>query len=127
MGTEPSPSLPRAASPDRHLRRLGVPVALVLLSGLLAAGCVTHPPSIYGHPGVSSAPQTPWDPPAKGREGPEPIAPLTSIPPDLLRDATHLSLSEVVDVALRTSNTRSPLGEQIHHRLEWWSDGMGLL
>ncbi|MFN8178981.1 MAG: TolC family protein [bacterium] len=76
--------------------------AALACSVLVLGACAHHPPSIYGGPGTSVAPSVPWVPPAQARLAPEPATPLV-IPEDLAKAAQHLSLAQVLDVALRTS------------------------
>ena len=69
---------------------------------VLASACAHRPPSLYGGPGTSAAANVPWEAPARARLSPPVTTPLV-IPPDLAAAAQHLSLAQVLDVALRTS------------------------
>ena len=69
---------------------------------LLGAGCA-HVPSLYGQPGTSAAPQTPWVPPPPARVAPATPSTAPPLPTQLPPGADHLSLAQVVDIALRTS------------------------
>ncbi len=72
-----------------------------LLAGFLPAGCSA--PAVYGHPGVSPAPQTPWIPPRQALR-PLPAEPRPiPVSPDSLATRTDWTVAEVIDIALSTS------------------------
>ena len=87
------------ASPAGPLR------ALLVLTGLLAAflpaGCSA--PKVYGRPGISPAPQTPWVPPRQVLEPLPQKPPQFPVPLDSLAARTDWTLADIVDIALRTS------------------------
>jgi len=84
--------------------RIRLAGALLALGLPLLSGCVHNPPKVYGAPATSSSPATPWTPPAKVLQTPAPaVAPVPSIPPELLKKSQHLTLLDVVDIALRNS------------------------
>ena len=76
-----------------------------LAAGLCAvlAGCV-HAPSVDGVAGVSPAPETPWTPPRRAVDTTG-AAPATPIPADLAERVRSLTLTDIIDVALRNNPT----------------------
>jgi outer membrane protein len=87
--------------PLRALRR---PICS-LAAGLCAvlAGCV-HAPAVDGVAGVAPTPEVPWTPPPRmadtARAAPEP-----AIPPGLAERVRSLTLTDIIDVALRNNPT----------------------
>ena len=70
----------------------------------VVAGC-GRPPSVNGAAGASPSPSVPWQAPAKAIK-PEPLnspAQLAAIPPDLAERARQLTITDVVDIALRNN------------------------
>ena len=85
--------------PDRNkLLKTFVMLTVVL------AGC-GRPPSVNGAAGASPSPSVPWQPPAQAVR-PEPLitpAQVAAIPPDLAERVRQLSITDVVDIALRNN------------------------
>src|SRR5882762_8491425 len=82
--------------------RLLQAVSIVLVS--LAAGCGS-PPRVNGVAGAAPAPNVPWTPPP-GAVKPESLATsaiAAAVPPDLQERLKQLSLTDVVDLALRNN------------------------
>jgi outer membrane protein len=75
----------------------------VLALGALI-GCAQHPPSVYGVPGASPAPNVPWVPPPRALRVPAPSAPSAAIPESLLAASARWGLNDLIDVALRRSS-----------------------
>jgi outer membrane protein len=65
---------------------------------ILPVGCST--PTVYGHPGTSPSPQSPWIPPRQALASLPPEAP--QLPLDSLTARTDWTLADIVDIALRT-------------------------
>ncbi len=79
--------------------------ATILLScTILLAGCVHNPPKVYGEPGTSPSPDKAWTPPPKIEQAAKTAASQAgTIPEDLLKESKHLTLLDIVDIALRNS------------------------
>ncbi len=79
--------------------------ATILLScTLLLAGCVHNPPKVYGEPGTSPSPDKAWTPPPKIIHAANAASSqVGTIPADLLKESEHLTLLDIVDIALRNS------------------------
>ena len=96
--TTPSPS-PRASTPRPRVRpplRARV-AALVATAGLLGA---------CSHPGTAPAPGVFWTPPHAERAAPQ-APPPPQIPPDVIARVHQLTLTDVVDIALRNNTATS--------------------
>ena len=76
--------------------------SLLALGALAAASCSSFPPGHASDEAVAPAPGRPWQPPADARPAPSPT-PAPSIPAEYLKPGTTLSLSQVVDLALRNN------------------------
>jgi outer membrane protein TolC len=73
-----------------------------VLAALLAAGCASSPPRVDGVAGTALSPDVPWMPPARAVIAGAPVGP--ALPPDAVVDRlAHLTLAEVVDIALANS------------------------
>jgi outer membrane protein len=70
---------------------------------MAAAGCSSFPPSRSVAEGVSSAPGHPWQPPPEARLPAPTPPPAPAIPAEYLQPGTTLSLSQVLDLALRNN------------------------
>jgi len=82
---------------DKILRTL-------FLSTVVVAGC-GRPPRVNGAAGAPPSPSVTWQPPANAVK-PEPLVPpaqLAAIPPDLADRVRQLTISDVVDIALRNN------------------------
>lgn len=94
----------RAAGPRLSSPALARPVAALLL--LLAPIACAHEMSARRtRPGTSPDPATPWTPPP-ALATPPPAAggtTTTGLPPDLLEEAEHLTLTDLIDLALRSA------------------------
>lgn len=78
-------------------------VGLTLAVSLFAAGCVGTP-SVSGVAGTSPAPSRPWTPPPEHRpDTSHAVAPPIAIPPDIAERVSRLTLSDIVDLALRNN------------------------
>jgi outer membrane protein len=81
------------------------------IGAITAAGCAHNPPSVYGSPGASPAPETPWNPPeravekqrAAAREAAETEKRTPLVPPEIAANLRSLTLSDIVNIALRNS------------------------
>src|SRR5256885_14371170 len=76
----------------------------LLISSVVVAGC-GRPPRVNGAAGASPSPSVPWKPPANAVK-PEllvPPAQLAAIPPDLADRVRQLTITDVVDIALRNN------------------------
>ena len=84
---------------------LPVPAALLLLGALALAGCAHNPATLYGEPATAASPDVQWTAPPQAVEAPEEAAPAQtpSIPKELLSGSRGLTLSDIVDIALRNS------------------------
>ncbi len=77
---------------------------VLFLPALLAlAGCIHNPPSTYGSPGVSPAPEAPWTPPPMAAAEAPPPSPPVALPEGILQRASSLTLADLVDLGLRNS------------------------
>jgi outer membrane protein len=91
----------------RTARRLAAGAGVLLLLG--AIGCVHRRAALQLGPGTATDPGSAWTPPPGTAPTPAPpgapaaAAPAPGIPSDLLQTAAHWSLSDLVDLALRTS------------------------
>ncbi len=104
--------VPRRAGGHRRSARC-LPVLLAIALGIGGAAGCAHTPGVYGSPGASPMPGTPWTPPAKAAEKQTKEVAAASaearkgpplIPPDLMRNVQNLGLADIVDIALRNSN-----------------------
>ena len=76
------------------------------LAALLAAGCTPGLPRPGGMPATAAAPNQRWTPPSAAVTSPAPSAPpLDAVPSNLQQRIRQLTLSDVVDLALRNSPT----------------------
>ncbi|HJP58683.1 MAG TPA: TolC family protein [Gemmatimonadaceae bacterium] len=76
----------------------------LLIATVIVAGC-GRPPRVNGAAGASPSPSVPWQPPANAVKA-EPLVPpaqLAAIPPDLAERVRQLTISDVVDIALRNN------------------------
>jgi outer membrane protein len=97
-----------------------VGLAAILLAGTVFAGCAHNPPGVYGSPGASSSPETPWNPPARAIEKQQGFirtetaeaAESPSIPPALLENIQNLALADIVNIALSNSTQTRQAWEQ---------------
>ena len=80
--------------------RIVTGIAAVLLA---VAGCSSLPPGRSVDNGVSPAPGRPWEPPSQARLSAPPPTPAPAIPAEYLRPGTTLSLSQILDLALRNN------------------------
>src|SRR3954468_9189696 len=82
--------------------RLVQPVLLILL--FIAAGC-GKPPRVNGVAGAAPSPNVPWKPPARAVRPESLVTPavVAAIPADVQQRIGQLSLSDVVDLALRNN------------------------
>ncbi len=78
-----------------------------LLAGLLgclgAAACLHSMSEMRTGPGTAPSPGVPWSPPTSAAAPTPAPAPAPVIPPDLLEEASHWGLADLVDLALRTN------------------------
>jgi outer membrane protein len=94
----------------RHVARCAAMLWLAI-GAITAAGCAHNPPKVYGSPGASPAPETPWKPPARAVEKQREAARAAAeadksaplVPPDLAANLPNLTLAEIVNIALRNS------------------------
>ena len=97
------------------------------LAVLLAAGCTAFPPARDIDKSVAPNAGTPWQPPPEARPTPAPT-PALAIPPEYLKPGVTLSLSQIVDLALRNNpltktawyQARSAAAEVGSKRSEWF-------
>jgi len=85
-----------------HTKHVIRPVLLVI--GLVATGC-GNPPRVDGAAGAAPSPSVPWKPPARAMK-PEALvtpAPAAIVPSDVQERISQLTLSDVVDLALRNN------------------------
>lgn len=76
----------------------------LLVVCVVAAGCA-RPPRVHGVAAASPSPSVPWRPPADAIR-PEPViapAQISAIPPDLAERVRALTITDVVDIALRNN------------------------
>lgn len=85
------------------IRHTSAAWALCLPALLALAGCVHNPPTTYGAPGVSPAPEVPWTAPPKAAAEAPPPSPPVVLPPGILERASSLTLADLVDLGLRNS------------------------
>ncbi len=84
-------------------RSIASGVALVALSAL-AAACAPGPPSVAGMPGAAPSPHQPWTPPPEARPVVAQVpAEAPAVPAELSEEAQHLTLTDVVTLALRNN------------------------
>ena len=81
---------------------LGV-LAATGVAAIAAIGCSSFPPSHAVDSSVSPAPQQPWQPPADARPPAPTPRPTPPIPAEYLKPGTTLSLTQVLDLALRNN------------------------
>jgi len=89
------------------------PRRAALVALLLTSACAHEMSARRTGPGTSTAPSTPWTPPAEYAAPPPPTPPAgaapgaggttTGIPADLLAEAAHWTLTDLVDLALRNA------------------------
>ena len=90
------------------LREYRILMAVMII--LSTAGCAHTPPWIFGAPGTSPQSATPWNPPKQAIEQVRVFekdtgkAGLEGIPKTALNHLQNLSLSDIVDIALRNSD-----------------------
>jgi outer membrane protein len=86
--------------------------ALLLVVGAASAsGCAHNPPRVYGSPGASPAPETPWTPPAKALEKQREAARAAAeaargaplLPSELAAHIQNLALADILNIALRNN------------------------
>jgi outer membrane protein TolC len=70
---------------------------------LAVAGCSSLPPGRSADDGVSPAPARAWEPPSEARLPTPTPPPAPAIPSEFLRPGTTLSLSQILDLALRNN------------------------
>ena len=75
-------------------------IAAVLLA---VAGCSSLPPGRSADDGVSPAPERPWQPVSEARLPAPTPPPAPAIPSEYLQPGTTLSLSQILDLALRNN------------------------
>ena len=78
-------------------------LAAGLLGCLGASACLHSMSEIHTGPGTAPSPGVPWSPPASAAVPAPAPAPAPVIPPDLLEEASHWGLADLVDLALRTN------------------------
>jgi outer membrane protein len=95
------------SDPTKMRSRKGPPVqaAVFLIGALAAAGCAHNPAMLYGRPATAPSADAPWVPPPEAVEAPAEAQslPEPSIPEDILNGSRSLTLSDIVDIALRNS------------------------
>jgi outer membrane protein len=81
-----------------------LPVAGFALISTIGTGCVSAVPRVNGVAGAPSSPNVPWTAP-RGAVKPEPVVvpSVAAVPGDLAAHIEHLTLMEVVDLALRNN------------------------
>jgi outer membrane protein len=86
------------------MRRVASSAFFIGILSLVA--CAHNPPHAGGMSGASPAPERPWTPPrsAFASSGPTSTAPAPAIPEELRASADSLTLTMIVDVALRNSS-----------------------
>jgi outer membrane protein len=79
-------------------------MASYVAAGLVVVlvGCV-HTPSVNGVSGTSPAPSAPWTPPRTPARAPLPAAPPPALPAAIAQRVQQLTLTDVLDVALRNN------------------------
>ena len=100
MTTVVAARLPAPATNPRRRRRFGR-TAVLAACAALGAGCFPSTPGVDGVAGTPPAANVPWSPPTTTAGTAPAPAPSFAIPPDLAERVEHLSLADVVDVALR--------------------------
>ncbi len=78
-------------------------LAIAAAALVAAAGCASFPPARSVDQGVSSAPGRSWQPPSEARLPAPTPAPAPAIPAEYLQPGATLSLSQVLDLALRNN------------------------
>ena len=73
---------------------------------MVLASCAHNPPGVGGVAGTAPAPGVFWTPPRVERAAARP-APFAEIPPGMMERVQQLTLSDVVDVALRNNTATS--------------------
>ena len=82
---------------NSHIRTILVTLALVVV------GC-GKPPRVNGVAGAAPSPNVPWQPPARAVKPESLVTPLpTALPSDIQQRISQLTLSDVVDLALRNN------------------------
>jgi outer membrane protein len=104
----------RGKGATRKLRtagnRLELKILLIVPAMLSIAGCAHNPPRVFGLPESSLQPETPWNPPKQAIERAMAFerdtgkAGIEGIPRGALDHLQSLSLSDIVDIALRNSD-----------------------
>ena len=90
------------ATDDSPARRGGARAlgALVLLA---LSGCLSNPPGVRGVAGTAPAPNVFWTPPQRAPRDTTRAPPSPSLPPDLAQRVQALTLTDIVDIALRNN------------------------
>ncbi len=95
------PDVLRRRSPAYRTCRLGTFCAGIVV---LLASCGT--PGVHGVAGTAPAPNVAWTPPRRPAALPQPMPP-PELPPDLASRIAQLTLTDVIDIALRNNTATS--------------------
>lgn len=86
-----------------NLVRLAAAGGFAAMLLLVLSGCIHNPPTVYGGPSVSPAPEIPWTPPPRAAAQAPAGLSAAALPPGILERASSLTLADLVDLALRNS------------------------
>ncbi len=84
------------------MRRLDL-AAVVIIAALASTGCVHELAGRHTHPGTAPSPGALWVPPHEAAPAAPPAAAATKIPADLIEQAQHWGLPDLVRLALENS------------------------
>src|SRR5439155_24600760 len=83
-------------------RRPGVRALAAL--ALTLGGCLSNPPGVRGVAGTAPAPNVFWTPPQRAPRDTTRATPSPSLSPDLAQRVQALTLTDIVDIALRNNS-----------------------
>ena len=108
IADSPQPGEPSVRRPAAAVipRLAAWPIGAVILAS--AAACIHNPPNVGGKPSAPTSPNSFWQPPKRAitRDS----VPQVAIPPDVADRVAHLTLPDVVDIALSNNpQTANPI------------------